>query len=744
MNLFPRIFHLLSLETLNSDVVYFLLEWCCLVQNSLVPKKVTRDELNSLVDRAADLIRTAVDYKFILVLLFLKRLNDLWKVEKSEVKNRLVKESGWAEEEADMEAERKDYHSVDIPKQFLWDEVTKDVNNLPQNLATGIGETAKLNSQLQGVINRVDFLEFARNQENRELLRQLVELFDKYNLGGEEVSPDVLGDAYEHILMKFAPDKAKEGEIYTPRPVIKLMVEILDPKPSESVYDPCCGSGGMLIISYLHVAEKYGVEETRRLFLFGQEKSPDIYAVGQMNLLLHDIKNANMVSGDTLDYPRFQEEGKLKQFDNVIANPPWNQDGYGEERLKKADFNSRFSFGYAPADKADWAWIQHMLSSSKNKVCVVLDTGSLSRTQGGEGTIRSQVAEKDWVECVILLPKKLFYNTGSAGAIIVFQKDKPKERKNKVLFVNAAAEFEKNPEIRRLNTLSAKNIDRLVEAYKEFKDIEDFAKVVELESIRKKNCKLSVSKYILLPSKEEPVNAEQIWGNLTKLEKERETCRGKVQTYLDAVISQKVAKGIGSTTFAQIQDEDIPESWEIKKIEDVCDILDSKRIPLNEETRAKMKGNIPYYGANGVVDHINDFIFDDKLILIAEDGGYFEEYATRSIAYMVTGKSWVNNHAHVLKVREKEGYSTEFVFYALEHKNILPFIEGSTRTKLNQEELRDITIALPKSKDEQERIALILTAMDNMIMNDSEIATHLEKLKNGIMHLLLSGAVEPR
>jgi type I restriction enzyme M protein len=320
-----------------------------MVQSSLAPKKVTRDELNSLVDRAADLIRTAVDYKFILVLLFLKRLNDLWKVEKSLLQNRLTKENGWIEREAEVEAEKDIHHVFNIPKQFLWDEVTKDVRNLPERLATAISETAKLNAQLQGVINRVDFLEFARNQENRELLRQLVELFDKYDLGGAEVSPDVLGDAYEHILMKFAPEKAKEGEIYTPREVIKLMVEILDPKPGESVYDPCCGSGGMLIISYLHVAEKYGEEETRRLFLFGQERNPEIYAVGEMNLLLHEIKNANLTNGDTLDYPRFRENGNLKQFDIVIANIPWNQDGYGEERLKKADLRERFSFGFARA-----------------------------------------------------------------------------------------------------------------------------------------------------------------------------------------------------------------------------------------------------------------------------------------------------------------------------------------------------------------------------------------------------------
>jgi type I restriction enzyme M protein len=325
-------------------------------------------------------------------LLFLKRLNDVWKVEKQQVKERLLKEFGLSEKEAEEEAEKEVHHTFNIPKQFLWDEVTKEVKTLPEKLATAISEIAKLNPELQGVINRVDFLEFARNQENRELLRQLVELFNKYDLGGEEVSPDILGDAYEHILMKFAPEKAKEGEIYTPREVIRLIVEILDPKPGESVYDPACGSGGMLILSHLHVAEKYGEEETRKLFLFGQERNPEIYAVCQMNLILHDIKNANIANGDTLDYPRFRENERLKQFDIVIANIPWNQDGYGEERLKKADFRERFSFGYPPQNSADWAWIQHMLASAKEngRIGLVVDNGCLFRG-GSEKRIREKI-----------------------------------------------------------------------------------------------------------------------------------------------------------------------------------------------------------------------------------------------------------------------------------------------------------------------------------------------------------------
>jgi type I restriction enzyme M protein len=517
-----------------------------MVQSSLSPKKVTRDELNSLVDRAADLIRTAVDYKFILVLLFLKRLNDLWKVEKVEVKNRLVKESGWAEAEADKEAERKDYHSVDIPKQFLWDEVTRDVNSLPQNLATAIGETAKLNSQLQGVINRVDFLEFARNQENRELLRQLVELFDRYNLGGEEVSPDVLGDAYEHILMKFAPEKAKEGEIYTPREVIKLMVEILDPRPSESVYDPCCGSGGMLIISYLHVAERNGVEETRRLFLYGQERSPEIYAVGQMNLLLHEIKNANLANGDTLDYPRFREDGNLKQFDVVIANVPWNQDGYGEERLKKADLRERFSFGFATQSSADWAWVQHMLASAKQngRVALIVDNGCLFRG-GAEKAVRSKVVDKNLVECVILLPEKLFYNTGAPAAILIFNSNKRAERKDKILFINASNEVIPHPSVRRLNSLSKENINKITETYQKFDNKEGFSKTVETKDIVGNDYNLNVTLYAMSTEKAEEVDIAKEYAELKQLERKQHEVMDKLGKYLEEI--EKAERGNAET-----------------------------------------------------------------------------------------------------------------------------------------------------------------------------------------------------
>ena len=506
-----------------------------LVQKALFPRKVTREELNSLVDRAADLIRTAVDYKFILVLLFLKRLNDMRKYEKRRAVERLIKEAGLPEKEAEEEAERTaDFYTFNIPREFLWDEVTKDVRNLPERLATGISEVAKLNRELDGVVNRVDFLEFARNQENRELLRQLVELFNKYDLGGEEVSPDVLGDAYEHILMKFAPDKAKEGEIYTPREVIRLLVEILNPKPSESVYDPCCGSGGMLILSYSHVAEKYGEAEAGRLFLFGQERNPTIYAICQMNLLLHDIRNGHLANGDTLDYPRFGDEaGRLDRFDVVIANPPWNQDGYGEDRLKKADFRERFVFGFCPQNTADWAWIQHMLASAKEsgRVGIVIDNGCLFRG-GREKVIRSKVIRRDLVECIILLPQKLFYNTGAPGAIIIFNRNKPQERRNRILFINASNEFTAHPSVRRLNSLSQENIKKIADAYKKFADVAGFCRAVDVTDVVDNDYNLIVSLYVMPVEEEERIEVVKEFYELKRLEDERQVLEKQLEQYI--------------------------------------------------------------------------------------------------------------------------------------------------------------------------------------------------------------------
>ncbi|MDI3483805.1 MAG: type restriction enzyme protein [Methanobacteriaceae archaeon] len=498
-------------------------------QARLIEKPLTRDELERLLKRAADLVRTRVDYTFILVLLFLKRFSDKWELEYEKAYNEAL-EDGLSEEEARKEAENPVYHDFDLPSDFRWENLRKEVNRLPEKLSQALKEIAERNLELKDIFGNIDFIEFTANTENTEILRQLIELFSEKKL--YHVSPDILGDAYEWILRYFAPQKAKEGEVYTPREVIQLIIEMLDPKPEESVYDPASGSGGMLIMSYNHVKEKHGPEEAEKLFLYGQEANNKTLALGKMNLYIHEIKNAHVQQGDTLLNPKFKEGKDLKKFDIVIANPPWNQDGYGEETLKKAKFwKKRFKHGFTTKQSADWAWIQHMIASANDRIGVVIDNGCLFRG-GREKQIRSRILEEDLIEAVILLPEKLFYNTGAPGAIMILKKNKNRERRGKILFINASREYEKHPEVRKLNILTDNNIKRIVTAYKKFKDKKDFSRVVDIEEVRENDYNLNVPLYIFPEEEEEEIDIIEEWKQLQKIEEEIKELNKKIASHL--------------------------------------------------------------------------------------------------------------------------------------------------------------------------------------------------------------------
>jgi type I restriction enzyme M protein len=493
----------------------------------LVEKDLSRADLESLMKRAADLIRTRVDYEFILILLFLKHVSDKWVVEYKRAYEEALKD-GLSPEEADKEARSEVYHDFVLTDECLWDNIRKEPTRLAENFSRALKILSEKNPELQGVVDRADFIRFAESRENLEILRQLVELFSEKRL--YDVSPDILGDAYEWVLRYFAPEKAKEGEIYTPREVIGLLVEMLDPKPGERIYDPCCGSGGMLIVSYKHVEAIYGKEKARELFLYGQEANPKIRAYCKMNLYIHGIRDADIQLGDTLLYPKHS----LGFADVVLANPPWNQDGYDEEVLKKSDLPQRFRFGFTSKQSADWAWIQHMLAmaNENGRVGVVIDNGCLFRG-GKEGNIRRKIIEEtDWLECVLLLPEKLFYNTGAPGAIMVFRKNKPEERKGKILFINASNEYVPHPSVRRLNTLSKENIDKIVEAYRKFADIPGFSRVVDKSEVRKNDYNLNVTLYVMLVEEKEQIDIFKEFSELKKLEKEREEVGKKIEEYI--------------------------------------------------------------------------------------------------------------------------------------------------------------------------------------------------------------------
>ncbi len=499
---------------------------------AIAKNQLTRGDLESLLKSAADLIRTRVDYAFILVLLFYKRISDKWEMEfEGACKDALA--DGLKEEEAKEEAKNSIYHDFDISEELLWEEIRKDPARLPENFSKAMKALAERNPELKDVFENVDFVQFTTNRENAEILRQLVELFSAKSLN--HVSPDILGDAYEWILKYFAPQKAKEGEVYTAREVIKLIIEMLDPKVGESVYDPACGSGGMLISSYQHVEDALGRSEADKVFLFGQEANHKTIALAKMNLYIHDIRNAQLILGDTLLYPKFKEAEGIKRFDVVIANPPWNQDGYDEEILKKGEFwRERFRYGFTPRQSADWAWIQHMLGSANDKtgrVGVVIDNGCLFRG-GKEKATRTGILNADLIEAVILLPEKLFYNTGAPGAIIILNKNKQKERKGKIFFINASKEYQQHPEVRKLNQLGDSHIKKIVEAYREFRNAGGFSKIVEIEKIKENDYNLNVTLYVFPEEETEEINVAKEWEELRGLEKEIIAVEEKIEGYL--------------------------------------------------------------------------------------------------------------------------------------------------------------------------------------------------------------------
>jgi type I restriction enzyme M protein len=291
----------------------------------------------------------------------------------------------------------------------------------------------------------------------------------------------------------------------------------------------------MLIMAFKYAEEKHGREGARKVFLYGQEANQRTLALARMNMHIHDIRDVNLASGDTLLYPKFKDKDGVRTFHVVIANPPWNQDGYDEDVLKKGEFwKQRFSFGCPPRQSADWAWIQHMLASARERdgrIGVLLDNGCIFRS-GREGGIRADIVRADLLDAIILLPEKLFYNTGAPGVLLILSKSKPKERKNRILFIDATHHFEKHPELKKLNRLGEKSISAIREAFEDYKSRAGFARIVGLDEIERNEFNLSVPRYVEATGSEEQVNIGDAWNKVQGLQAEREGIEKKLAGFL--------------------------------------------------------------------------------------------------------------------------------------------------------------------------------------------------------------------
>jgi type I restriction enzyme M protein len=478
-----------------------------------------RQDLGGWLWGAADILRGAVRNQkyedYVVPLLFFKRLSDEYNATFEE-KSR---EFGGAVAGDSM------FHRAAIPEGCFWEDIRGTGVNVGQKLNDALAAIARANPKLDGVLNRTDFND-ARELPEERLVR-LIEHFSGRNLANGGVTPDVLGDAYEYLLKKFneeAPNRA--GEFYTPREIVRVLVGCLKPEEGMHVYDPCCGSGGMLIESYYHL--KREGKDASKLFLFGQEINPETWAMARMNVFLHGME-AWIEQGDTFISPKFlNKDGSLRQFDLVLANPMWNQDGF--KRLMEDDQYGRFGYGVVNDSSADWGWIQHMLASLKpaGRMGVVLDQGALFRG-GAEGEVRRKVVEADLVDCVVALPEKLFYNTGAPGCLIFLNKAKPADRRGKTLFVYAAEEYAK---LSNMNQLAPEAIQHITSAFEGFGDEKKYGKVISKAEIGENDWNLSVTRYVDIYDEPEEIDIPKVWAQLKELEKQREVTNQKLSNYI--------------------------------------------------------------------------------------------------------------------------------------------------------------------------------------------------------------------
>ncbi|MEI8040999.1 MAG: class I SAM-dependent DNA methyltransferase [Verrucomicrobiota bacterium] len=447
-------------------------------------------QLESHLWEAANILRgpvDAADFKtYVFPLLFFKRISDVH----DEEYQAALAEAGGDEEYAKFPQN----YRFQIPDDCHWNDVRTVASNVGQALQRAMRGIEKSNPEtLYGIFGDASWTNKDRLPDS--LLRDLIEHFSRINLGNQAAQADILGQSYEYLIKKFADaTNKKAGEFYTPRSVVRLMVNILDPKEGESIYDPACGTGGMLLEAIHHVKENHGDDRTLWGKLFAQEKNLTTSAIARMNLFLHGASDFQVLRGDTLRNPAFFTGDSLATFDCVIANPPFSLEKWGDEVWASDPFGRNFA-GMPPGKSGDYAWVQHMIKSmaaKSGRMAVVLPHGALFR-MGKEGEIREKILGMDLLEAVIGLGPNLFYGAGLAACILIFRQRKKPDRRRKVLIVDASREFKTG---RAQNELLPEHVEHIYQWYRKYQDVIGIARVVTLEDIAANDFNLNIPRYV--------------------------------------------------------------------------------------------------------------------------------------------------------------------------------------------------------------------------------------------------------
>ena len=450
-------------------------------------KRIPLDELESYLWNSAVLLRTNIDagaYKqYIFPLLFFKRICDVYDEE-----TELAFEK-YGEDAREFAAD--EIHTFIVPKGYHWNDVRETASDVGLAIITAFRKIEKANGEkLSGV-----FGDAAWTNKNRlpdRLLKEIIEHFSTKTLSLANCPEDELGQGYEYLVKKFADDSGHTAqEFYTNRTVVHLMTEMLQPKSGESIYDPTCGSAGMLISCIAYLKEKGS--EWRNVSVYGQEINALTSSIGKMNLFLHGVKDFKIANDDTLKNPAFIKFGQLQQFDVVLANPPYSISQWDRAAFESDKYGRNF-LGVPPQGRADYAFIQHILKSMDKKTgrcAILLPHGVLSRNE--EKIIREKLIKEDFLECVVGIGKNLFYNSPMEACIMICRTKKPADKVGKVLFINAKNEITRKDSF---SFLEDKHIEKIISAYRNFDNINGFAGVATVKDMLKNNSLLSIGLYV--------------------------------------------------------------------------------------------------------------------------------------------------------------------------------------------------------------------------------------------------------
>ncbi len=502
---------------------------------------LTFDKLKSWLWECADILRSNVDSgdfkNYILSLLFLKRINDVFF---EEIENLI--EQGYNKEQAVKSGE---HHNYKLPESAYWNKINSVSSNIGKAIDDAFKDIENNNPALKDVLSVVRFDNEAVLGDNT--LKRLLSHLSYYSLANKDLyKPDILGDSYEYLIERFAADSGKKGgEFYTPRGVVKLLVRLIKPEAGNSIYDPACGSGGMLIGSANYIKNHHH-DRKNDFSLYGQEKSLSTWAICKINMFLHRFDKADIRKGDTLGNPLHQDDdGTLMTFDRVIANPPFSFSQWWEpietnrlNKNKKApnyrnnvhDPYKRFKYGIPSRKFGDLVFLQHMIATLKDdgKMGIVLPHGVLYRL-GSEEKIRRNIIESDLIEGIVGLPDKLFYNTNISSVIIIINKNKPDKLKDKIIFLDASKEFKED---KTKNLIEANHIYKIADAYDNLNYDEKFVKVIDINEVRENNYNLNISIYMDVYEEQEPVDIGKVLEEIKSIEKKEKEVDEKLADYL--------------------------------------------------------------------------------------------------------------------------------------------------------------------------------------------------------------------